>query len=104
MRSRSTSLLGLDQGNLSFVGDDGLVRVHGQLRDGGFGKIHEGARADGIGLGDDERNAAVAADTDRLIQRQAAEERNAQLSGGLLASAVTEDVGDVMTVGAFIET
>ena len=40
----------------------------------------------------------VAADANRLVDRQPAEERHVQLLGHLLAAAVAEDVGDVMAV------
>ena len=97
-------ILDLNQRNLSFVGGHGLLRVHGELRHHGLGQVHEGLRAGGIGFGDHDRNAAIAADADRLVERQPAEERDIELVGHLLAAAMAEDVGLVMAVRALVET
>src|SRR5262245_51585761 len=96
------SSLDLDQGNLSFVGGNGLLRVDGELRHHGLGEIHEGLGAGRLGLGDDDWNAAIAADTDWLVEGQPAEKRDVELMGHLLASAVAEDVGLVMAVRALV--
>src|SRR5688500_9054214 len=61
--------LDLNQRDLAFVGDGGAMRGQGELRHHRFGEAHERFRAHGIGLGDDQGDAAIAADANRLIQR-----------------------------------
>src|SRR6185503_11046881 len=53
-----------------------------------------------VGFADHQRYAAVAAFTNRLIDRQTSEERHAELLGQPLAAATAEDIGFVFAVRA----
>src|SRR5262245_20140922 len=81
-----------DQRNLALVGDGAAVRGDGNLRRGVLGQLDERARGRRLRLRDHQRDAAVAADADRLVDRQPSEERHPQLGGDLLAAAMAEDV------------
>ena len=60
--------------------------------------LNERSRRGGLGLGDNDRNPTIATQADRLIHRQAAQERHIQRSRNLLPAAKAEDVAFMVAV------